>query len=591
MFTKIISNLWRWGIGLIMLCACARQAPPPGGPEDRTPPKILSVAPEQNATRVPLSIRPQFTFSEKIDRASLEQAFFISPALTGDKKIRFRWHGKRVEMIFPDSLRAPRTYVVTIGTGARDLHGNRLENAFTLAFSTGDSIDTGEIYGQIFYDKPAGVLIMAYLLSSENAANPARDFADYLTQVGEKGKFSLLHLSDGRYRLFALQDQNGDRLYNHGEEPIGVPSQDIVLSPAHREYHDLNLRLAVVDTVQPQLTSATALDRAHLELNFDEEATPADSLWQRQMHIISPTGDSLKIFAVAPHPLNKKQIHLLTMPQEAATYEVYLGQIFDAAGNRLDSLSRQTQFSGSAKPDTNYPRLVNIAPADSSRNVAVTTNVEMIFSEMMGNSPALIPYAQQKIDNKSWPIAVRDSTGNAVAGQGVWLNPFQFRFKPAALLKSRTQYFVKIGADSTFDPSGNALFDTLRQITFWTMNADTLTAISGTITDAQPDATGTVHLTLKQVGAFSGSQIGSAPSVARSGVEYSAIFSAPGPYRFDHILPGLYQLSGFRDANYNGRYDFGLAFPFVPAERFVVWPDTMKVRSRWPNEGNDFVLP
>jgi len=598
---------------LLILFACARQLPPPGGPEDRTPPKILSAAPEPNATRVSLSARPQFVFSEKLDHASFEQAFFVSPRpflkynekeSRGDKKTRFRWRGKQVEIVFPDSLHAQRTYVITIGTDVRDLRGNRLESAFTLAFSTGDSIDTGEIHGKIFHDKRAGVLIMAYVLSAGLAQpNPARDLADYLTQAGEKGDFSLSHLSDGRYRIFALEDRTGDRFYNHGEEPIGVPSRDVVLSPAHRVHRDLNLRLALADTIPPRLTSVSAADQTHLELNFDEEVAPADSLWRRHVRIVSAAGDSLKILAASSHPLGAKQVYAFTAPQEATSYDVFFDQIVDAAGNQLDSLSRRTQFSGSAKPDTIRPRIVKITPADSSRNVPVTSYLELIFSKMMANSPALINFSQKKITGQAWPLAMLDSTGKAVKGRGVWLNPFQFRFQPDSLLKSRAQYFAKILADSAFDPSGNALFDTAtfvdktinersgKQITFRTMNADTLTAISGKLTDAQPDATGTVHLVLKQVGAFTRSSSGAPPPASRSGPEYSTTLAAPGLYRFDHILPGLYQLSAFRDANNNGRYDFGAAFPFVPAERFIVWPDTMKVRSRWPNEGNDFVLP
>jgi uncharacterized protein (DUF2141 family) len=587
LFTKFM----RWAASLILLSACARQLPPPGGPEDRTPPKILAAAPEQNATRVSLATRPRFVFSEKIDRQSFAQAFFVSPPVQSEKPIRFRWRGKEVEAIFPDSLHTARTYVINLGTDVRDLHGNRLAGAFTLAFSTGDSIDTGAIHGKILFDKPAGVLMMAYLRRSEQEPNPARDFADYFTQAGEKGDFLLSHLGDGRYRIFALQDGNGDRLYNHGEEPIGVPLQDVMLSPAAREYHDLNLRLALADTIQPRLAGATAADQTHLELNFEEEVAPVDSIWPRHLRLIAASGDTLKIFAAYPHPLNARQIHALTGLQQATNYTILLHQIIDAAGNELDSLSRQSEFTGRAQPDTSRPRIVRLTPADSSRNVAVTNSVEMIFSEMLANSPPLINYSLKKIENKIGPLAMLDSTGKTVQGKGVWLNPLQFRFQPDTLLKSRAQYFVKIFADSTFDPSGNALFDTLEQITFWTMNADTLTSISGTLTDAQPDATGTVHLTLKQVGAFSGSAFGAPTAAARSSVEYSLILPTPGPYRFAHILPGLYQLSGFRDANKNGRYDFGVAFPFVPSERFMVWPDTMKVRSRWPNEGNDFVLP
>ncbi len=583
-FAPLISSV-------VIICSCARQLPPPGGPEDRTPPKILSAIPEQNATRVGLSTRPRFTFSEKIDHQSLALAFFISPPMQSEKPMRFRWHGKEVEVIFPDSLHAARTYVINLGTDVRDLRGNRLAGAFTLAFSTGDSIDAGEIHGKILFDKPAGVLIMAYLRRGEAAPNPARDFADYLTQAGAKGDFSLSHLADGRYRIFAVQDGSGDRLYNHGEEPIGVPSQDIILSPAAREYRYLNLRLALADTIQPRLAGVTAADQTHLELNFEKAVAPADSLWPRHVRLSGSSGDSLKILAAHSHPLDARQIHLLTPPQQATEYKIFFDHIIDAAGNGLDSLSRQSAFTGRAQPDTSRPRIVRLTPADSSRNVAVTVNIEMIFSEMIAQAPALMSYSPKKIESKPEPLAVLDSTGKAVPGKGAWLNPLQFSFQPDTLLKSRAQYFVKIFADSTFDPGGNALFDTLKQLTFWTMNADTLTSISGALTDAQPDATGTVHLTLQQVGVFSSSVFGVSPVATRPGVEYSLILPAPGPYHFDQILPGLYQLSGFRDANKNGRYDFGAAFPFVPAERFVVWPDTMKVRSRWPNEGNDFVLP
>jgi hypothetical protein len=248
------------------------------------------------------------------------------------------------------------------------------------------------------------------------------------------------------------------------------------------------------------------------------------------------------------------------------------------------------EFTGSAKPDTSRPRVVKITPADSSRNVHISSTVEMIFSEMMANASAFINIPK-KATTAAWPLQVQSASGKLVPGKGEWLNPFQFRFQPDTLWQSRTQYLVTILADSTFDASGNALFDTTGKITFWTMNADTLTTISGKITDAQPDATGTVHLTLRQVGA-SASGLGVPPRTPSSSMPvYTTVLPAPGAYRFEHILPGLYQLGGFRDANRNGRYDFGVAFPFLPAERFVVWPDTIKTRSRWPNEGNDFVVP
>ncbi len=588
---------------IIILSACAREGFPPGGPEDRTPPQLVEVAPAKNATRVPLSAHLEFTFSEKIDRASFEQALFISPAPVQDedKQLRFRWRGPHVEVTFPDSLRRERTYVVTLGTDVRDLRNNRLASAFSLAFSTGDSIDTGEIHGKIFHEKPAGVLILAYLLDAgsdtaraeavRSQPNPAHDRAEYFTQAGTQGDFVLPYLSDGRYRIFALEDRSGDRLYNRGEEAIGVPPRDLMLSPSQRSIHDLNFRLAVEDTLRPTLSAVTTVDQTHLELRFDERVMPSDSLWQGKIRAVSAAHESLRVLVAAPHPLDPQQVHVLTQPQQAGSYKIFLEHILDVAGNPLDSLSRQMEFAGSAKPDTTRPRLVKITPTDSSRNVPITSTVEIFFSEMIANGMAFINSIPKKTATAAWPLQVQNASGKPVPGKGEWLNPFQFRFQPDTLWQSRTQYVVTILTDSTFDANGNALFDTTGKITFWTLNADTLTAMSGKITDAQPDATGTVPLTLRQVGAGA-SGVGAPPRASSStGPVYTTVLPEPGAYRFEHILPGLYQLGGFRDANRNGRYDFGAAFPFLPAERFVVWPDTIKARSRWPNEGNDFAMP
>ena len=62
-------------------------------------------------------------------------------------------------------------------------------------------------------------------------------------------------------------------------------------------------------------------------------------------------------------------------------------------------------------------------------------------------------------------------------------------------------------------------------------------------------------------------------------------------YYLKDVLPGLYLLESFRDWDGDGRYSLGRPFPFKPSERFVVYQDTVRVRSRWPNEGNDIILP
>jgi len=554
---------------LLFIWNCARQASPPGGPEDKTPPRILSVSPKPDSTRVGRDTRLLFTLSEKVDRKSFEDALFISPSPNlshpEEEEFRFKWRGRQVEVSFPDSLRPQRTYVVTLGTDVRDLRNNRLAGAFTFAFATGDSLDRGEIAGRVFAAKPSGILIMAYILENGREPNPAKDVADYFTQIGETGEFKLAALAPGEYRVFALGDRDGDRLYFRGEEMFGVPTHDIVLTASQRiAPRPLGFRLALEDTLKPALAAVTVLSRNQLEWRFDEAVAARDSLWLKHLHVRSESGDTVRLVLAAQHPLNRVLVQTIIAPLQNGKHGAWVDSVFDEAGNGLDSLGVVNEFIGTTRADTVRPRLVKISISDSARNVALTAPVDLFFSELMRG------------DTAQTGLSVRDSSRTEVGGVLQWLNPFQFRFQPSLKWKSRAQYNVAIQSEALRDWNGNALFDTTGQITFWTMNADTFASISGKITDADSTARSVVHLSAIQAGGK---------------VEYRTQTEATGNYLFKDVLPGLYQINGYRDANNNRRFDFGRVLPFLPAEQYWAWPDTIKVRARWPNEDNDFEIP
>ena len=158
-------------------------------------------------------------------------------------------------------------------------------------------------------------------------------------------------------------------------------------------------------------------------------------------------------------------------------------------------------------------------------------------------------------------------------GKLQWDNPATVKFIPDSSLKYVTEYLIKIPIDSIMDVYGNFLNDSLQSIFFKTLSKDTLTAIGGKFIDKNDSAKGKIFL--------------SAKSPTNS---YAISIDEPGDYLFDNIFPGIYTISAFRDADSNGTYSFGKVLPFVPAERFIFFPDSIKVRSRWPNEGNDIVL-
>jgi hypothetical protein len=67
--------------------------------------------------------------------------------------------------------------------------------------------------------------------------------------------------------------------------------------------------------------------------------------------------------------------------------------------------------------------------------------------------------------------------------------------------------------------------------------------------------------------------------------DYQIRLSHDGPFALRAIIEGRYILLCYRDRNGNMKYDSGLVHPYRPSERFVQYPDTLKVRARWPLEG------
>ena len=95
---------------------------------DKEPPRILSHYPESDALEVARDTAVEIAFSEPMNREQTEAAIFTSPA----GPLQLSWRGPRLRIAMP--LAEERTYVLTVGTGARDLAGQCLDEIFYLGF-------------------------------------------------------------------------------------------------------------------------------------------------------------------------------------------------------------------------------------------------------------------------------------------------------------------------------------------------------------------------------------------------------------------------------------------------------------------------
>ncbi len=537
--------------------------PPRGGPEDKTPPAIESITPNAGATNVPIDTKIEIVFSERMIKNTVSDAIFISPWPA--EEIYYKWKGKKLKIEFSDTLKMDRTYVLTIGAKSSDLRNNKMKDSFSLAFSTGEKIDEGHIGGTVYSQSNVeGTLVCAYSLNDSLDPDPSQVLADYYTQTNEQGGFNLMYIAPGKYRLFAINDRDQNRKYTKGVDAIGITNFDVLLTQQEKHISKVNFQMSIEDTVLLYLRSAYSVDQAKIAVRFSKAMKKFDLNTPDKYFRIATEDDSSKVLNILSCYLDSNDpstIHLITENQQDVTYNLETQNLFDLAGNGLDTAYYSVPFDGSALPDTMKPVITYKSLEDSTTGIKIDSLFQIVFSEPI----------QQKPFERNFSFQEKDST--QVKGKLQWDNPATVKFVPDTSLKYSTEYIIKIPIDSIIDFYGNFLNDSLQSIFFKTLSKDTLTAIGGKFIDKNYSAKGEIFLTAKSPANF-----------------YTISIDEPGDYLFDNIFPGIYTISAFRDADSNGTYSFGKAVPFVAAERFIFCPDSIKVRSRWPNEGNDIIL-
>lgn len=531
-----------------------------GGPTDQEPPKIVRTIPEQGATLFGDDFF-LFEFSEYVDRRSAEEAFFVSPTL---RDMEFEWSGTELVAKFRDTLRLNTTYVVTIGTDVKDVrNGNRMSEAFSLAFSTGSTLDSGEIRGRVFDPKNEGVSIFAYRLNdrSPDTLNPSRTKPDYVTQTGDKGWFTLSHLAWGGYRVIAVRDEYKNLIYDPEIDEVGIPTEDFSIDSVNRSIVGIQFRIAKEDTTRPFLADARPLNATQVTLRFNE-AIIDTSISIASFSLLDTTSIA-KIEILDCYWQGKSPTAISIAVERLDTlrgYRLLAHGLSDLHGNPFSERLNERTFEGRAQGDTSAPFVESISVSDSARDVANDATFMIQLSEAVDRT------------HFERSVALRDSLKRPVAGIVQWHNSSLAEFKPADQFWPRAWYRLEIKMDSVIDLSGNHLRDSLFKRTFQVFDRRNFGSLRGSVRDDKQESGRPNYIIARKA-------TGSSP------VEWTRKAGESGNFEFDALPEGLYLLTAFVDADGNGRYSNGKTLPFSPSERFSVYPDTVKIRARWPLEG------
>ncbi len=213
----------------IAFIGCASIQQPTGGPRDTLAPKVLKETPA-NQTRNFKAREINITISEFFKLQNEFKEISISPAM--EKLPTFKAKKNILNIKFDDTLQKNTTYTFNFGNAIVDFNeGNKLKN-YSYVFSTGPVIDSLNISG-VVKDRLKNAPVLdatVFIIPINQDTIFGKKRANIFTTTDSSGQYILKNLRPDTYRIYALKEESGDRIYNSPKELIAFQKDSIVLS-------------------------------------------------------------------------------------------------------------------------------------------------------------------------------------------------------------------------------------------------------------------------------------------------------------------------------------------------------------------------
>ncbi|MBC7615906.1 MAG: Ig-like domain-containing protein [Pedobacter sp.] len=216
---------------LISVCiySCASMRSPEGGPVDKTPPKVLKMEPKDLTTNFNAK-KIVITFDEYFNIQNEVKEFSISPEQ--ERLPLLKKNQKKLEIVFQDSLEKNTTYTLNFGKAIADVNESNVLKNLTYAFSTGPLLDSLSISGRVINTltgKPElDAVVFIIPLSRDSIFGKKK--APIYTLTDSSGLYTLRNLKKDTYKIYALKEIGGDKIYQQRSDEIGFIKEPIVLT-------------------------------------------------------------------------------------------------------------------------------------------------------------------------------------------------------------------------------------------------------------------------------------------------------------------------------------------------------------------------
>ncbi len=214
---------------------CANLMTPQGGPKDSLPPVVKLMTPE-NGQRHFTGKRIFIEFDEYVQLKDQAKEFYTSPFMKTKPSLAIRKRGVRIDI--KDTLLENQTYALNFGSAVRDNNEGNIIYGLRYVFSTGSAIDSMIMTGYTADAAKADSVGKSFIFFYDAKVDTIPQYdsillkhqPDAVGRAENNGIFIAQNLKPIPYKIYAVQDNNGNQKYDPGVDKVGF--LDSLYNPA-----------------------------------------------------------------------------------------------------------------------------------------------------------------------------------------------------------------------------------------------------------------------------------------------------------------------------------------------------------------------
>jgi len=282
-----------------MFYGCASMQNPQGGPKDTEAPKLVKAEPKDLTTNFKAE-KINLDFNEFIKLTNEFKEFSISPEMEKPPVLKAKL--RRLTIDLKDSLEKNTTYTLNFGKAITDItEGNALKN-FTYVFSTGPTLDSLSLSGNVknaITGQPEMDAVVFILPLNRDSIFGKKKPAIYTT-TDSSGNYKLKNLREDTYKVYALKEKSGDKIYQQESDEIGFIKEPIKLN---KNIDSVNLQIFKEKASKFRILDRRLNNDGSITMNFNQWLTKPELTVVEPSNIdgnkivkLNKTNDSVRVW-------------------------------------------------------------------------------------------------------------------------------------------------------------------------------------------------------------------------------------------------------------------------------------------------------